>query len=808
MRFRIVVAVVATIASVVVVPDRAWAGVVTARGPGRLRWSQNETWGGGTPQTGDRVVIPSGTTVVLDASPPPLGDIEIYGKLVFAREDLDLRADNIMVHGDGALQVGSKQAPFTDRATITLTESDRTTDLMGMGGRLLGVMGGTLDLWGPQRVSWTQLGATASAGARSIELIEDVDWQPGDRIAIASTDYWPDHVDEATVASVEGRTVRLEDPLRYAHFGELQSFGGAVVDERAEVALLTRNIQIRGSDDSARDGYGAQMMIEEGGVAHLRGVELTRVGQKSRLRRYPVHFHMRGDASGSFIKGSSIHDSFNRCVTIHGTDRLVVARNVCYDHLGHGFFLEDGAENDNVLRGNLGFLTRAVEKDPLLPSDKRPATFWITNPDNTIVGNRAAGSDAFGFWYALPQHPTGLSSNETDVWPRRTPLKAFRGNVAHSNGSRGLNVDDGPRPNGTTESTYYDPHEDPADPDSPSVTARFEGFTAYKNRDRGVWLRGENHVVSNAVLADNRAGATFASSESFLDDSTVVAFTANKGAPEQWEDRAPDGRELPFFWEPEAPIHGFEFYDGRVGVTGTDFFGFMADSMRPAGALGYLEPDAFSIDPKNFARAVSFVDSTPVHLASPKPDMDGDLSKVFLDEDGSVTGTRGASVVVDNPFLLDDSCVPKPLWNSFVCNADYVSFMVSSLDNDPADIDPLSLIRPDGVAQRLHGCCDDSDEAWTTVTAGSTYAVSFSAPAAKGARFVIRDAPNGHVIVKLDQPPGFKVTRWGWPVDSVSSRNALDSADGSAWFYDEARRVLFVRVDGDGDRWNEIKVTN
>ncbi len=38
---------------------------------------------------------------------------------------------------------------------------------------------------------------------------------------------------------------------------------------------------------------------------------------------------------------------------------MQVTDSVCYDHVGHGFFLEDGNEEGNLLRGNLGLGTKA-----------------------------------------------------------------------------------------------------------------------------------------------------------------------------------------------------------------------------------------------------------------------------------------------------------------------------------------------------------------------------------------------------------------------------------------------------------------
>ena len=57
---------------------------------------------------------------------------------------------------------------------------------------------------------------------------------------------------------------------------------------------------------------------------------------------------------------------------------------------------EDGVETNNRYIGNLGVLTRGSSS--LLNTDQIPATFWITNPQNTFIGNAAAASRAYGFW--------------------------------------------------------------------------------------------------------------------------------------------------------------------------------------------------------------------------------------------------------------------------------------------------------------------------------------------------------------------------------------------------------------------------
>lgn len=774
---------------------------VSARGSSAVqRWSQPSTWGGTLPAAGQTVVIPADSKIVLDVDTPALAGLRIEGSLRFAAKDLELTSRYIIVHG--SLRVGRADKPFQHRAVITLTGAESEQDVMEMGTKVLGVMGGALDLHGRRIPGWTKLSRTAAPGATEIEVLGTSRWRAGDRIVIASSDYWRSHDEERTITRVSGSTIELDEPLDYRHWGELQTYAGREVDERAEVGLLTRNIVVRGDPSSDETGFGAHTMIMGGGEARIDGVEFTNVGQRNRLRRYPVHFHMDGDAPTSYLKRSSIHDSSNRCVTIHGTNRLRIQGNVCYDHIGHGFFLEDGAETDNVITGNLGLGTRETENG-LLPTDRQPATFWITNPDNIVRNNAAAGSDGFGFWYALPEHPTGLS-DRPDIWPRRTPLGVFSNNVAHSNGDRGLNVDSGPRPSGETEATYYAPRVDPSDRDSDPVVARFDRLTAYMNRDRGVWLRGEYHVVSNSVLADNRSGATFASAESFLEDSLVVGETANKGMTESWEEPGHDGRALPFFWEPEAQITGFEFYDGRVGVRNTTFVNFKSNPVRPSGALGYLAPDAFSIDPKNFAEAVTFVDSTPVYLAPPEPGMDGDLAKVFVDRDGSVTGTAGRAVVVDNPFLLTGRCNFRTTWNAHVCNEDYVSLWVGT--ENPNKIKPLIITRDDGATQTLMGCCEDSTDTITSIMPNRSYDVAFNGGTPVDARFVLWRGNGRTLTLSLPVSSSFSVNRWGWPIPEKNSLDGLAASDESSFYYNASTSLLHLKIVAEDTDWEEIRV--
>ena len=78
------------------------------------------------------------------------------------------------------------------------------------------------------------------------------------------------------------------------------------------------------------------------------------------MGRYPIHFHMIGRLTKSYVRGNSIHKSWNRALTIHGCHYLLVEKNVAYDILGHTYFLEDGIETKNKFLNNLALSTKAT----------------------------------------------------------------------------------------------------------------------------------------------------------------------------------------------------------------------------------------------------------------------------------------------------------------------------------------------------------------------------------------------------------------------------------------------------------------
>jgi len=58
------------------------------------------------------------------------------------------------------------------------------------------------------------------------------------------------------------------------------------------------------------------------------------MGQAFQLGQYAVHWHLHGDAPGQYLRGCSIHTSWNRGTTVHGTNFVSLQDNVAYNIMG------------------------------------------------------------------------------------------------------------------------------------------------------------------------------------------------------------------------------------------------------------------------------------------------------------------------------------------------------------------------------------------------------------------------------------------------------------------------------------------
>jgi len=146
----------------------------------------------------------------------------------------------------------------------------------------------------------------------------------------------------------------------------------------------------------------------------------------------------------------------------------------------------------------------------------------------------------------------------------------------------------------------------------------FENLTAYKNRNGGIWGRGEMHVFKNVKLADNAMGYTHASGSAGRDpftskvvDSLFVGETENIGNPRTDAEKA-YGRSLPKPQLPDFPIRGYEYYDYRHDVENVTFRNY--EEHRLPGLVDLKEAMAFSCNTTYMPLSIMVYEKDPTAL--------------------------------------------------------------------------------------------------------------------------------------------------------------------------------------------------
>ncbi|MDB4265398.1 Ig-like domain-containing protein [bacterium] len=636
-------------------------------------WSDPATWGGAVP-SGDEVdiVIPAGKTVILDID-VVCGALTIHGVLGVADHDVSLSADSILVSGSGArLQVGSEAERHSDRLTVTLKGEIGEPVLHmnhNLGGRaLLALNGGVIELYAEDRVEWTKLAGSATPGENLIRMSEPVDWRAGEEIVITSSRLDWNEAEQMTIASVsaDGLEVTLDNGLQFPHSGLLTSKTRPedgktwTVDTRAEVGLISRNIKIQGAADSELAGYGAHIMIhgpmEMNGMTHpsaearIQGVEIFRAGQKSILGRYPFHWHLcQQFGEGQYFKDNAVHRSYNRAIVIHGTDNTVVENNFCYDHIGHGLFLEDGSERFNEIRGNVLLLTkRPAPGEELTPSDnefnqlqnRTPSSYWITNPNNIFEDNVAAGTEGTAYWLAMPETPMGLSGSlpyYAGLEPHREPLGSFQRNTAHSCASGfdlydQLNQDHSIRPNFPWKVSEMQFFRD---------CAFYANDLAIYNGSSEVPYRN-NVTFFNCVFVDNT-------------NCFMPATTVRIDESLFWADS-----EQPFV---ENYLRSFLVtYDGPGIMTNSHLVGWDSTNTRLVHNVGAAVKHV-----NHFFSGITTDHQGPVRMDEREMKDVANVSHwtiVLNDSDGSISGTPESAIISDHPFIRLGDEESFPNWQN------------------------------------------------------------------------------------------------------------------------------------------------
>ncbi|XP_036949440.1 PKHD1 like 1, tandem duplicate 1 isoform X2 [Acanthopagrus latus] len=690
-------------------------------------WSSRFTWGGlSPPEKGSFAVITKGQTILLDTNTPVLKMLLIQGgTLVFDEADIELQAENILIVDGGRLQIGQEGAPFQHKAIITLHGNLRSPELPVYGTKTLAVREGILDLHGiPVPVPWTRLAQTATNGSTTLTLMKEVTWKVGDEIVIASTGHRhsqrENEVRKIAAVSADGKTLTLNEPLKYTHHGVSVTLpDGTVFEARAEVGLLTRNILVRGSqhqewndkieacpdgfntgefttqtcfqgrfgEEVGSDQFGGCIMFhaprpgENLAMGRIEYVELFHAGQAFRLGRYPIHWHLMGDINyKSYVRGCAIHQTFNRAVTIHNTHRLLVEHNVIYNIMGGAFFIEDGIETENILQYNLAVFVK--QSTSLLNDDVTPAAYWVTNPNNIIRHNAAAGGTHFGFWYRMHDNPDGPSFDR-NICQKRVPLGEFYNNTVHSQGWFGLWIfaDFFPMKNGGCRSKTPEP-------------AVFRGLTTWNCEKGAEWVNVGAVQFHDFLMVNNEKAGIEAKrilqwavsgfgedGGATMSNSTMVGHVDELGLGDNYCSH----RGI------IAPL------DDGLSVLNTKFINFDRSS---CAAIGVARIDGTCID-RCGGWAVMF--SGAQYFNTPnKAGFRWEHEVQLVDLDGSLTGNINHKVVPMSSLLDPAHCNQSAEWSvgfpGAVCDHT-VNFHRLSFNNPT----PSSLKAKDVILTNSHG---------------------------------------------------------------------------------------------------------
>jgi len=377
--------------------------------------------------------------------------------------------------------------------------------------------------------------------------------------------------------------------------------------------------------------------------ARIEYTEFLNAGQAFRVGRYPIHFHLPGNMSTSYVRGNAIHHSNNRACTLHDVSNMVVERNVVFNVKGLSFFLEDGVEEYNTLQYNLAIFTRM--SNSLLNPDINPASFWIVNANNKFRHNACAGGTHFCFWMRPAKIPDGPSWTR-NYCPNKVPFDEFHNNTAHSMGWYGFWI------MGQSNHAGYDPH----DGDISSgyckgnrIQARIGSFTTWNNKRGFEIVAGKNIRLENQthmdhdfagfdIFAGGAGGGPLGPDGPGIVNSVIVGHSMISDLTEGKADSCiPNGVAL-------TP-------DGYT-LENVEFYNFDRDGCK--GLFVKLE------DPKTTGSKVRtsglIFDNSPNKVFNPEGE---DHGMNIFDADGTLTGVEGGTLVghsdTNPPTCVEDT---------------------------------------------------------------------------------------------------------------------------------------------------------
>lgn len=399
-------------------------------------WSDAATWGGSAPGVGDRVHIPMGISVTVDAVlPDTYRTIRVDGSLNFATDvNTELRYDTYVGSMMSSLTIGTEANPIQSGVTARVLVEDIGDFVIDDAAspdydpRHLGlgmIQMGSLTVHGMEReASASFVGAKAGDTVLSVDRVPS-NWVLGDEIVIANAkrDATGDEVRTITGLDAAARTMTLDSALEEDHITPRHTVEGLTL--RMHIINLTRNIIFETADvndnrehsalfdtvdssgaaitvpELSRRGHNMFMHNNNVSIKYAKFFEMGRTDKNQKylknasidetgtvikpagnpVARYPVHFHRAGASTALAVVEGCVVQASPGWGYVNHSSACAINNNVAYDVDGSAFVSEAGDEVGEFI-GNVAIKMHG-------------ASFGA---ENTNAHNERFGNNGVGFW--------------------------------------------------------------------------------------------------------------------------------------------------------------------------------------------------------------------------------------------------------------------------------------------------------------------------------------------------------------------------------------------------------------------------
>ena len=442
------------------------------------------------------ILIKDGTSVKLAGTlDREFSTILVEGNLIIVDTgDSALKVQKLIVGPTGSLTIGTEENPIDNDKNVEIVFINNKEGETGI------FVFGKLWIHGTEVYpTFVELKNDARTWTKNLMVETELEnWKRDDVIVITSPG--DEECNEIIkISKIIKTNVLLQSQLNCFHRGSSNPENPIV----SHVALLSRNVKISSEDEVERGSVN----FFHGSTGYIKYAQFDKLGPKEVLARYPIHFHHMKDTSrGIEVVGNSITNSDNRWITIHDSNGIIVRNNVGYISQGHGFFLEDGNEFDNVFEKNIGIITKKE-----LITNSKSSVFWTMNPMNVYRENVAVNAHYWGFSFEIPNTYVDLPKSDKKVNLRSLPSLDFDSNTAYNYRHGGVKVS---RP------TIYDKSLDTSD----ILISNFSALSSPIKLEYhfGILIGGSDVSISNSTLINNKFGIYLGGERNKVFDTSIT----------------------------------------------------------------------------------------------------------------------------------------------------------------------------------------------------------------------------------------------------------------------------------------------